>query len=255
MRGLCAISVGLVALAGSARAGDLSAALPTKAPPAAVAAYDWSGFYLGGHAGYALGSSQWTSTQAGVPSLGGSFDFTNGYNLSSGTGSYFLGFQAGYDYVSASRWLFGLETDVSIPSNVGGTNTISSVATGTVSELERVELSWAMCWAAVGLCAFEFRRQPLAVAYATGGLAFSFDQYTRTQIAGTPAGGAAVPGTIENSFLTPRIGGAVGAGVEVALASHWTAQLQYLFDELRQVERHFSGRGAARDVGSDAARI
>ncbi len=29
----------------------------------------------------------------------------------------------------------------------------------------------------------------------------------------------------------PRVGGAVGAGVEVALASHWTAQLQYLFTD------------------------
>ena len=246
MRGLCAISVGLVALAGSARAGELSAALPTKAPPAAVAAYDWSGFYLGGHAGYAFGSSQWTSTQAGVPSLGGSFDFTNGYNPSSGTGSYFLGFQAGYDYVSASRWLFGLETDVSIPSNVGGTNTISSVATGTVSELERIELSGHVL-GRVGY-APNFAASHW-LFYATGGLAFSFDQYTRTQIAGTPAGGAAVPGTIENSFLTPRIGGAVGAGVEVALASHWTAQLQYLFDDYGKSSATFPA-GAQR-VTSD----
>ncbi len=65
--------------------------------------------------------------------------------------------------------------------------------------------------------------------YGTGGLAFSYDQFTRTQLGGVPAGGTAVPGVIENAFMTRRVGGAVGAGVEVALASHWTAQLQYLF--------------------------
>ena len=36
---------------------------------------------------------------------------------------------------------------------------------------------------------------------------------------------------MENLFLVPRVGGAVGAGVEVALPSHWTAQLEYLFTD------------------------
>ena len=34
---------------------------------------------------------------------------------------------------------------------------------------------------------------------------------------------------MENAFLTPRVGGVVGAGVEFALAAHWTAQLEYLY--------------------------
>ncbi len=67
--------------------------------------------------------------------------------------------------------------------------------------------------------------------YATGGLAFSYDQFTRVQLAGFPAGGTAVPGQIENAFLVPRFGGAVGAGVEVTLAAHWTAQFEYLFTD------------------------
>ncbi|MGA9891510.1 MAG: carbohydrate porin [Xanthobacteraceae bacterium] len=213
----------------SAFAVDLSGALPTKAPPPAVlAAYDWSGFYLGGHAGYAFGGSHWTSAQAGVPSVAGAFDFSNGYNLSSGTGSYFLGFQAGYDYMTASRWLFGVQADVSFPSFVGGTNTISSIATGTVSELERVEFSGHVLGRVGYAPSFAAGHW---LFYATGGLAFSYDQFTRTQLAGTPAGGAAVPGTIENVFLAPRVGGAVGGGVQVALPAHWTAQLQYLFTD------------------------
>src|SRR5580704_17973335 len=116
MRGLSVTSIVLIALAGSARAGDLGPILPTKAPPpVAQASYDWTGFHLGGHIGYALGASNWSA-----PGLNGSLDFSNAYNFSSGTGSYLLGFQAGYDTVTASRWLFGIGADISIPSFVGG---------------------------------------------------------------------------------------------------------------------------------------
>ncbi len=101
MRGLCVAGLGLLALAGSARAGDLSVGLPTKAPPpAAPVSYDWTGYYLGAHLGYALGGSNWSATQAGAPGLSGSLDFSNAYNFSTGNGSYLLGLQAGYDAVS-----------------------------------------------------------------------------------------------------------------------------------------------------------
>ena len=186
-----------------------------------------------------------------APALHGSFDFSNGYNLSTGTGSYFLGFQAGYDYMTASRWLFGVQADISFPSFVGGNQTFSSVPTGTVNDLERVEFSGNVLGRVGYAPSFAAGHW---LFYATGGLAFSYDQFTRTQLAGTPAGGTAVPGMIENVFLAPRVGGAVGAGVEVALASHWTAQLQYLFTDYGNTTVTLPGRCAALHLGSDAAR-
>ena len=92
MRGLLVTGVSLMALAGAshADAADLSGALPSKAPPPA-AAYDWTGFYVGGHLSYALGSSRWSSTQAGAPGPSGSLEFSNAYNFSTGAGSYLLG--------------------------------------------------------------------------------------------------------------------------------------------------------------------
>ncbi|MGD0024462.1 MAG: hypothetical protein ABSC37_07525 [Xanthobacteraceae bacterium] len=51
--------------AGSAAADDV---MPTKAAPisnAVPSAFDWSGFYVGGHAGYASGSSAFTATDPG----------------------------------------------------------------------------------------------------------------------------------------------------------------------------------------------
>jgi hypothetical protein len=52
----------VIASAGSATADDITLA---KAPPVGVpSAYDWSGFYAGGHVGQAWGTSNWTSTPA-----------------------------------------------------------------------------------------------------------------------------------------------------------------------------------------------
>ena len=110
------------------------------------------------------------------------------------------------------------------PSFVGGTQTFSSAPIGTANYLERVELSGNVR-GRVGYAPGNW------LYYVTGGFAFSYDQFTRTQLAGFPAGGAAVPGTMENLYLVPRVGGVVGAGVEVALASHWTAQFEYLFTD------------------------
>ena len=51
--------LGLLAVASGAQAADL--VLPTRAPRPATR-YDWIGFYLGGHIGYAGGSSHWTTS-------------------------------------------------------------------------------------------------------------------------------------------------------------------------------------------------
>ncbi|MGC1250411.1 MAG: carbohydrate porin [Xanthobacteraceae bacterium] len=220
-----------MALIGHAAAADISAVLPTKAPPPATpVAYDWTGYYIGGHVGYGLGGSNWSATQAGgsTSSLSGTIGFSNAYNFAGGTGSYLLGLQAGYDHMAASHWLVGVVADVSFPSFLGGTATLSTPVIGTANYLDRVEFSGSLR-GRVGYAPNFGNGNWLF--YATGGLAISYDQFTRTQLAGIPIGGTAVPGTIENAFLTPRVGGVAGAGVEVALASHWTAQFEYLFTD------------------------
>jgi high affinity Mn2+ porin len=227
MKHLLAAGLILSAFTGAAAAGDL----PTKAPPsaAAAAAYDWTGFYVGGHIGYGFGGSSWTSTQTGAPGPNGTLDFTNGYNFSTGTGSYLLGFQTGFDYMTASRWLWGVETDISFPSVLGGNQTFFSVATGQANYLEQVEFAGSLR----GRIGYAPSSGYLDhwLFYVTGGFAWSYDQFSRDQMTGTPVGGSAGPGTLESKFLVPRIGGTVGAGVEVALPAHWTAQLQYLFTD------------------------
>src|SRR5438309_1504855 len=65
MRRVFAIGVAVLALAGvnsPASAADIGPApVYTKAPVAApVPYYDWSGFYIGGHGGWAWGNKDWT---------------------------------------------------------------------------------------------------------------------------------------------------------------------------------------------------
>jgi hypothetical protein len=57
--------------------------------------------------------------------------------------------------------------------------------------------------------------------YATGGLAWTRDQLTATQL---------TSGASESPFVW-RLGWAAGAGVEVPIAPHWTARIEYLFTD------------------------
>jgi high affinity Mn2+ porin len=213
-----------LALANGAGAADM----PVKAPPPAATAYDWTGLYVGGHIGYAAGSSHWSAMPMGAagPALNGALDLFNSFNAFNGMGSYFAGFQAGYNYMLPSRWLFGVEADVSFPNTIAGASTFSSAPTGPASYSETVEFSGTLR-GRIGYAPNLGTGHWLF--YATGGLALSYDQFSRMQIAGTPAGGTAVPGQTENLFLVPRVGAAAGVGVEYALPSHWSARLEYLF--------------------------
>jgi high affinity Mn2+ porin len=233
MRGPLFASVTLIALARGAVAADLAPAMPVKAPPPAPAAYDWSGFYLGSHFGYATGTSNWSATQTGVaaPAVSGSIDLFNAYDVFRDTGSDFAGFQGGYNTTLPSRWVLGVEADISFPSFantpphlISGTSTISSASVGSASYSEQVEFSGTVR-GRIGYAPGNW------LFYGTGGLAWTYDQFTRTQLAGTPAGGAAVSGTVENAFMVPRAGWAAGGGVEVALWPNWTARIEYLFTD------------------------
>jgi outer membrane immunogenic protein len=94
-------------------AGDLPVRrqTPYYAPPPAQQLFNWTGFYVGGHAGWG-----WSSALGADPS------------------GYLLGLQAGYNFQLASNILAGIETDIAFSgidgSNAG--NTISLDYLGTV---------------------------------------------------------------------------------------------------------------------------
>jgi high affinity Mn2+ porin len=229
------VGLSLLALDRPAVAADLPPSLPVKAPvayaspTAAVGGHDWNGWYVGVHAGVIQGSSNWSATPpgAGAPGLNGSFDLPFNFDFMAGTGSYVAGMQGGYNYVFPSRVMLGIEadesfpnSDVQVPYSVRGSQTITSPLTGQVTYGEAV-IHHGSARARVGYAFDQF------LLYGTGGLAWTYDQVTRTQVAGLSSGGFATSGTIDTRLLW-RLGWAAGAGIEIPVTGNWTAKAEYL---------------------------
>ncbi len=85
------------------------------------------------------GSSKWSATQTASPSLTGSLSFYKGFDFAKGTGSFFGGLQAGYNYTLPSHLVLGVEGDVSFPNTIRGNQTISSASIGEANYGETVQ--------------------------------------------------------------------------------------------------------------------
>ena len=170
-------------------ASDL--AFPVKAPPVA-GLYDWSGWYVGGHMAYAAGRSNWTAPGA-VPASG-SLNLFQPADSFAESGSGFMGFQAGANGMLSNRVVLGVEADVSFPNwpdvnglSIGDMTTFASPTLGPVTFTENVVAS--------GTLRGRIGYAPGNVLfYATGGLAWNYNQQTLTLADGTaqwPSGGFA----------------------------------------------------------------
>lgn len=197
--------------AGSSAAADLS----SQKGPAPATTYDWTGAYVGGHTSYAWGNSSWTAHTPGVvPDESGSFSLQQAYDIFSQGGSWNEGVQIGYNYEFANHIVLGAQTDVSFsawlnPHGLSIGNSASLYRSGAtytdnvfVSGTARGRVGYAP-----GLWLF----------YATGGLAWTTDQYTLANANGS------------ESPYRQRLGWVAGAGVEAPLMPHWTAFAEYLY--------------------------
>lgn len=81
----------------AASAADLGQRPVYKAQPAPVAIYNWSGFYIGGHAGYAWGREEITDNITGV-------------TAATDPSGFLAGAQVGYNW-QVGQWVFGIEGD------------------------------------------------------------------------------------------------------------------------------------------------
>ena len=216
--------------------------LPAKAL-AASASYDWSGYYVGAHLDYQAGRSRWSESQSGGAGADGVFDLGQGYNFSSGTGSYSIGFQARYDYMDASHHVFGVEGDIWFPNTLRGSQSFNA-AVGSASYSETVQFSGTLR-GRLGYAAGNW------LSYLTGGFAWSFDQFSRSQISGASAASNVAVGTGESNSLIPRYGGAIGAGTEVILNDNWSARIEYLF--IDYASRNVAFPAAAAQFNSSLA--
>ena len=77
--------------------------------------------------------------------------------------------------------------------------------------------------------------------FATGGLAWTYDQFTRTQFGPGPIFGAPA-GTVESTFMG-RVGWTVGAGIEAPVLPGWTAKFEYLYSQFGATDVTFPRGG------------
>src|SRR5207247_1754507 len=96
---LAGVGLSLLALDGSAVAADI----PIKAPHI-QAVFDWTGLYIGTHAGYSRGAS--SAVRSDPASLAASNTFSGVIG----------GVQAGYNVRLPSGLLFGVEADITFPN-------------------------------------------------------------------------------------------------------------------------------------------
>jgi high affinity Mn2+ porin len=140
---------------------------------------DWTGFYAGAHLDYQAGQSRWSESRFGAFGAGGEFDLGKGYGFSSGTGSYAIGFQGRYDYMDASHHVFGFEGDIWFPNTVSGSQTFTTATLGSATYSETVQFAGTLR-GRLGYAAGNW------LFYVTGGFAWTFDQFGRTQGPASP---------------------------------------------------------------------
>lgn len=196
-------------LAGVVTTPAAGGGIVVKAPAAGgPAVFDWNGFYIGGHFSYVAGRSDWTAQPAGVS---GTIDLFDAFDAFKGTGSYTLGLQAGYNVLLPSRWLLGLEADLTSPNRIGGNASISP-PTGTIGGHDHQTQLAGTVRGRLGYALDGW------LPYATAGFAWSYDRLR------WPSEAAAT----EETALLWRLGWAAGAGVELPLSPAWTARVEYL---------------------------
>jgi high affinity Mn2+ porin len=225
MRAASALAIAIFLAGTPATGADLLVKASVKTLPGKSPKFDWTGFYFGGHIGYAAGMSDWSATLPGLLSspLTGSLDLFKTYDAFKGTGSFFHGMQAGYNYMLPSRVVMGIESDISFPNTLAGTQVFGSPLIGQASFTDMVLLFGTLR----GRVGYVFDHW---LAYATAGFAWSHDRLTRMQFTAFPGGGGAPVGLADAQPLW-RLGWAAGVGVETPIGHNWTAKLEYLLTD------------------------
>jgi iron complex outermembrane receptor protein len=230
-----------------------------KPPPALDAAWNWSGIYAGGNAGYVRGaavtSAVFSEDATGLPLAGG--------RLSSTRGTASLGGQAGYNWTSG-RLVAGIEGDFEY-RNQRGRNTTTcpgNACNATLAPLDAAvtaSLDYRLGWVASIRGRVGALVTPGLLAYATAGVPFG-KITTSTSVAGFDHAGTATTAALDTDSY--RFGWAVGGGLETRLTGNWTGKLEYLhmdFGSVRSTPATAANTVVAFDtntrVTSDGVRV
>jgi outer membrane immunogenic protein len=204
MKKLLLATTGLVAfgIVAPAAAADLAARPYTKAPAIMMAAYDWSGFYIGINGGGGTSHKCWDATNDGtvaiVPSAPeGCHDATGGT----------VGGQVGYRWQSANI-VFGVEAQGNWADFSGDNSSQFFIGDRNRSRIDALGLF-------TGQVGYAWNN---ALLYVKGGAAVTHDKYDVFDIP---------TAALLYSANETRWGGVVGVGLEYGFTQNWTFGLEY----------------------------
>jgi opacity protein-like surface antigen/outer membrane receptor protein involved in Fe transport len=185
-------------------AADLRHSIPEYQAPAPL--YDWTGFHIGAHV-----------SETSFNTSGSAVNGATGAPVAPGIVSasdWHAGIQLGYDYMMPSRVVIGISADVSS----GSRKTVTTADSFGTSAYETNVFDSETVLARLGYAVDNI------LLYGTGGLAWSNNQYIRTQLAGTL--NLATPGTEEavNKYLS---GWTAGGGIAFAFEQNWNVFAEY----------------------------
>jgi opacity protein-like surface antigen len=179
-----------IASLASGAAQAAAALMPMKAPPL-VAAYSWSGLYVGGHLGAGFSYRYWTVADGATSEVGDAV---------------MLGGQIGYNY-QIGNLVMGVE---------------SEAAWGNLKDENVCPDGVNTCWTrqnwlatVTGRLGYAFNQ---ALFYVKGGAAFTRSDYFKT---------APFPSVLDERGGGRRDGWTAGTGMEYALWNNWAVRLEY----------------------------
>jgi outer membrane immunogenic protein len=198
---LLASAGGLAAASGGAQAADL----PVKAAMPAPIAANWTGFYLGLHAGGAWQTTNMSQTEYGTSNTSSS--------------SFIGGGQIGYNW-QHGNFVYGVEADIS--GLTKGFRAPDVITKGVGRTPLRTDIDWLSTYRLrAGLAVGD------TMAYMTGGLAIG-----GVKNCFSPHGCGFTGGGTEKSESRTKVGWAIGGGVEHMWTRNWTVALEGLFVDL-----------------------
>ena len=237
MKKILAGLVAAVAMTGSAFAADMAPRY-TKAPPAPIVVYSWTGCYIGGNVGG--GWERTRQTQIGQNSPAGVFVASPGFNYGSSDGSDFVGGgQIGCDYQFANNWVIGIQGMYDY-ARIDSSHVIPAFPAFTSNV--RVKDIYTV----TGRLGYLFT--PQLLGYVKGGGAWTSVDYVIN-------GNVPVFFNSENAFGVNRSGWTVGAGLEWMFAPGWSVFGEFNYMDFGTKTSNFTlGTGAAPGSFTDVVR-
>ncbi|WP_202322188.1 outer membrane protein [Mesorhizobium sp. 113-3-9] len=212
MKGLLLASALLSLIGGHALAADAISAEPTTV-------HDWSGVYVGGQIGYGFGKTDAVFSSPNTPTFQASQD----YDIDGFLG----GVQVGYNY-QINSLVLGVEADIA-GSDIKGHS--GEINVGVRGDTYDTKVDWFGTLRARAGYAFDS-----TLIYGTGGLAYGS---VENRYLGGPLNSFSEKGT--------KTGWTLGAGLEQAFTDHWSANVEYLYVDLRDQTIDYGGSNTEFD--------